>query len=204
MNEGVRTLLENPFSEGQIKQRVGNFGQMLDYIEGHEVIQRLNDAFEADWSFQITWQSIQEQEVFVLGRLTIAGITKEQFGSSKITRNRDDNSVISLGDDLKSAATDALKKCATLLGVGLHLYRNGQQPARNNNGCSDRGNGNGRNHNGNGRATEKQLNAIFVIAGDKGMNNKDVRNLCVDTFGKVPDYLNKEEASTIIKDLSAR
>ena len=30
--------------------------------------------------------------------------------------------MISLADDLKSAATDALKKAATLLGVGLHLY----------------------------------------------------------------------------------
>src|SRR5436309_3341261 len=30
--------------------------------------------------------------------------------------------LVSLGDDLKAAATDSLKKCATLFGVGLHLY----------------------------------------------------------------------------------
>ncbi len=46
-----RELLEKPFEPGQIKQREGNFGKMLDYIEGHSVIQRLNDAFEAEWSF---------------------------------------------------------------------------------------------------------------------------------------------------------
>ena len=48
-----REILEQPFGPEQIKQREGNFGKMLDYIEGHAVIQRLNDAFDADWSFTI-------------------------------------------------------------------------------------------------------------------------------------------------------
>ena len=49
---------------------------------------------------------------------------KSQFGSSRITRAKETGDIISLADDLKAAATDALKKAATLLGVGLHLYRN--------------------------------------------------------------------------------
>ncbi|BBO74557.1 hypothetical protein DSCW_19740 [Desulfosarcina widdelii] len=32
-----REILEQPFGPEQIKQREGNFGRMLDYIEGHEV-----------------------------------------------------------------------------------------------------------------------------------------------------------------------
>ena len=40
---------------------------------------------------------------------------------SEITKD-DAGKIVSLGDDLKAAATDALKKCATLFGVGLHLY----------------------------------------------------------------------------------
>ncbi len=36
-----RELLEKPFDPSQIKQREGNFGKKLDYIEGHAVIQRL-------------------------------------------------------------------------------------------------------------------------------------------------------------------
>ena len=47
---------------------------------------------------------------------------KMQFGASQVTRERETKALISLGDDLKAAATDALKKCATFLGVGLHLY----------------------------------------------------------------------------------
>ena len=43
-----RALLEKPFDPNQIKQREGNFGKMLDYIEGHTVVKRLNDSFEAE------------------------------------------------------------------------------------------------------------------------------------------------------------
>jgi recombination DNA repair RAD52 pathway protein len=44
-----RELLEKPFGKEQIKQRKGNFGDMIDYVETHSVIQRLNDAFEGQW-----------------------------------------------------------------------------------------------------------------------------------------------------------
>ena len=37
-----RELLEKPFAPELIKQREGSFGRMLDYIEGHTIIQRLN------------------------------------------------------------------------------------------------------------------------------------------------------------------
>ena len=41
-----REMLEKPFGKEQIKQRKGNFGDMIDYVETHAVIKRLNDAFE--------------------------------------------------------------------------------------------------------------------------------------------------------------
>ena len=56
-----RELLEKTFSPDQIKQREGNFGIKLDYIEGHNVIHRLNDAFEAEWSFSILKHEIPKQ-----------------------------------------------------------------------------------------------------------------------------------------------
>jgi len=40
-----RELLEKPFDPDQIKQREGDFGKMPDYVEGHSIVQRLNDAF---------------------------------------------------------------------------------------------------------------------------------------------------------------
>ena len=58
----------------------------------------------------------------VLGKLIAENVVKYQFGSSRVTRSRDTGEIISIADDLKAAATDSLKKCTTLHGVGLHLH----------------------------------------------------------------------------------
>ena len=57
----------------------------------------------------------------------------------QIKRHRNTGAPLDIGFDLKSAATDCLKKCATLVGVGLYLTRKddelprmpAQPPARN-------------------------------------------------------------------------
>ena len=214
-----RQLLEKPFEANQIKQREGNFGRMLDYIEGHSVIQRLNDAFEATWSFEILEHQILENtdEVVVMGKLTAGDIVKCQFGSSKITRARESGEMISLADDLKAAGTDALKKCATMLGVGLHLYGNGQTSAQGQAGNGNKsaagsgkfnsapnsgGNGSGE-HNGNGRLSAKQHNYILKLAGEKGITQSALNQKCVSAFGTVTAHLSKTDASEVIKELLA-
>jgi len=116
-----RALLEKPFEPGQIRQRKGQNG-LLDYVEGHSVIHRLNEALEGAWSFEIVQHEIREEEVLVIGRLTAENVVKMAFGGSQVTRERESGKALSLGDDLKAASTDSMKKCATLLGVGLHLY----------------------------------------------------------------------------------
>jgi len=116
-----RELLEKPFTPAQIRQRKGRNG-MLDYVEGHTVIQRLNEALEGEWSFEIMHHEVREEEVLVVGKLSAGPVVKMAFGGSQVTRKLESGAGVSLGDDLKAAATDALKKCATFLGVGLHLY----------------------------------------------------------------------------------
>ena len=119
-------VLTRPFDPAQIKQREGRGGKMLDYLETHAVITRLNEAFSGAWSFEAVEYKTMEGEIIVKGRLAAQGITKEQFGSNEIHRHKgQDNqkgTPVSVGDDLKAAASDALKKCATLFGVGLELY----------------------------------------------------------------------------------
>ncbi len=178
-----REILEKPFTPEQIKRRQGTNGDVLDYIEGCAVIQRLNECFDAEWIFEIQEHRVYDDEVVVLGKLTAQGVAKSQFGKSRITRAKKDNSIISLGDDLKAAATDCLKKCATLFGVGLHLYFDVPSDRRNGNGHAN-GNGNGNGHAANGhtdaerpegngaaagRLTAKQLSAIFSLGQGEGM-----------------------------------
>src|SRR5207249_6616074 len=80
-----REPLERPFAPAQIRQRKGRNG-LLDYVEGHSVIQRLNEALEGAWSFEIVHHEIREEEVLVIGRLTAEGIVKMAFGGSQVTR----------------------------------------------------------------------------------------------------------------------
>jgi len=61
-----------PFHPDQIKQRAGVFGQTLEYIEGHAVIQRLNDAFDGQWSFHVKSHEVLGLEIVVLGKLCAA------------------------------------------------------------------------------------------------------------------------------------
>ena len=208
-----REILERPFASDQIKQRHGTNGDVLDYIEGCTVIQRLNECFDAEWIFEIQEHHVYDDEVVVLGKLTAQGVAKSQFGKSRITRAKKDNAIISLGDDLKAAATDCLKKCATLFGVGLHLYFDVPQAVPGGNGHANR-NGNGHATNAHadakapevntvpaGRLTAKQLSAIFALAKARGWSNKQVREFSQEMFAKLPDFLDKAEASAAIQHL---
>jgi len=118
-----RELLERPFEAALIKTRRGAHGQKLSYVEGAEYIRRLNAAFDGRWSFEITDRQVGKNHVVVVGRLTAGDIVKMAFGGSTITTNSQTGEVVSIADDLKAAATDAMKKAASMLGVGLHLYQ---------------------------------------------------------------------------------
>lgn len=206
--------LEAPFAPNQVKQREGSFGQTLDYLEGHAVIQRLNEVLGGQWSFEVSEYQIREDssEVFVLGKFTAGTTTKTQFGSSKITRNRQSGEILSLADDLKAAATDALKKCATLLGVGLYLYNGDSKSITGNGASAEKPAGPAlapprTQHNGpvNGgdksRLTAKQLQLIHKLMAEKNLSKDDLDAHCRKIYGRVIDFLTKTDASRLIETL---
>jgi hypothetical protein len=218
-----REVLEAPFPAELIKTRPGAYGGSLSYLEGHTIIARLNEAFDSQWSFEIASHQVLEEEVLVCGKFKAegAGVIKMAFGSSKITRDKQTGNAVALGDDLKAATTDALKKAATLLGVGLYLYSssNGGQAQTDDSRPFDEelrnpqpGPNNGQNKpivspgggNGNGRITNRQISAVFSIARQKGMTNEEVRSLCRENYNRNIDYLSKSEASKLIEHLLDR
>ena len=120
-------ILEYPFSPSQIQQKNGR-----DYVEGAAIIQRMNDALGFDgWSFSILEVKQIEEEIIVRGQLTIYAngreIVKEQYGGHTLERNKTSGELLSRSDGLKSATTDCLKKLSTMLGIGLHLYSEGNR-----------------------------------------------------------------------------
>jgi hypothetical protein len=218
---GVLNLeqLTQPFTTDLIQQRKGRFGQTLDYIGSHHVIERLNEVLKGHWSFKILDREIMQDEVFVLGELTAHGISHQQFGSASVTRNKEDRSIVSIGDDLKAAASDCLKKCATQFGVGLHLYGLDAKPNGNGNG-NVRTNGNGYGHvntngqtaNGNGHVSRNgnghqsgevkisndQIAKIFQVAKLKGMPQSELLKKVRQMFGRSVSGLTSDEAEDLV------
>jgi len=130
-------------------------GIRIEYLTGEQVISRLLEVLGAcGWSFRILEHGINSEadEVWVLGELQLLldpddRVVRQQFGSAKIKRSRSTGAPLEIGYDLKAAATDCLKKCATLIGVGLYLTRKDETkaaPVANNNssgGAQERPNG---------------------------------------------------------------
>ena len=63
-----RDLLTRPFEPHQVKQRPGQHGKVLSYVDVAAVIGRLNEACDA-WSFEIVSHEVQDGEAIVLGKL---------------------------------------------------------------------------------------------------------------------------------------
>jgi hypothetical protein len=114
----------------EIKTRQGRGGLQFSYVEHGYVTERLNLVFGFNWDFEVTDKQILEDEVIVEARLTVRTpggqtIVKTQFGGAEIKRHASgakNGRPLSIADDYKAAASDALKKCASLLGIGLDLY----------------------------------------------------------------------------------
>jgi len=195
-----RELLEKPFEKEQIKQRKGNFGEMIDYVETHAVIQRLNDAFDGQWSFEVLTQENNGSQVMVLGKLTAEGISKTQFGCSSITTNSKTGEIVSLGDDYKAAASDALKKSASLFGIGLHLYGADKNQTSEHTG-KDAGKGMSEKSKPKGGTTitKEQLAQIKKLRTDLGWTPEQVQEQSKTMFGtEKVENLNPTMATALI------
>ena len=199
-------ILSEPFPPDIIKQRKGNFGQTLDYVEASTVIQRLNDSLEGRWSFTIVDYQTDADEVIVRGRMEIDGTIREQFGTSKISRKKDTNESISWGDDLKAAASDCLKKLASTFGVGLYLYQT--KPLTDH---SQSNNGNGQNYssnnlpnhsrsrsNGNNRVTNEMIANLFSSAKNSGVSQAEIIRTANELFRKPISQLTHLEAKQLL------
>jgi hypothetical protein len=194
-----KDVLTRPFAPEQLKQRPGQHGKVVVYVDVSAVIERLNEAFDHRWDFEVVRHEVHDTEVVVLGKLVADGITKMAFGSSAITVDSRAG-VVSVGDDLKAAASDAMKKAASLMGVALEIYSGQPSAAQNapvtqlarrpNTSLPD-------------RLTSRQLGAIHEGCRRRGISRDQLCVLLHRSTGKfVPEELTRTEASTVISSLS--
>ena len=126
-NEVIRTITPKEFvrqREGKFDKKTGKY-MIFDYVEVGYVISQLNKAFTPlGWQFDILEEKVMSNEVYVRGKLTIKDyktgyeVSKTQYGTKEIYANNK----TPIGDLLKSASSDCLKKCASLFGLALDVY----------------------------------------------------------------------------------
>lgn len=110
-----------------IYTRPGKGGQKFSYVTGVYVTKLLNFIFGFNWDFEVLSHGKEGEQIWVHGKLTVKSpkgdtIVKSQFGRADIKFKKDTKIMLDYGNDLKAATTDALKKCASLLGIASDVY----------------------------------------------------------------------------------
>lgn len=122
ISQQARDVITRKLPPEKIKQRPGGGGMTFDYVTPATVIDILNEAFDYQWDMRV-FDSRREDSTVIVGiELKVQGedgalVVKQQFGCCEITRG------LGVGEAFKGAASDALKKTATLFGVALELYQ---------------------------------------------------------------------------------
>jgi hypothetical protein len=129
--------MQNDFNEPfpkEVERQLKKGGASLTYIPVSEVITRLNKVLGFDgWSYEIVKcerDALDPDFIVAHVRLTVYPangeqfliVNKDGFGGQKIKRTKNGD-IVDLGDEMKGAVSDALKKAAQALGVGLYLAR---------------------------------------------------------------------------------
>jgi hypothetical protein len=109
--QDLKTLAA-PFPEDRIGVKVQSFSKdktkamLVCYVQHTDAYHRL-DQVDPNWTAEITESNRAGDTVFASVRLTLKGVSRENFGD---------------GGDPKSATSDAIKRAAMLFGVGRYLY----------------------------------------------------------------------------------
>ncbi len=128
LNEAQLQFILKKTPQKFIKERPAKGGGKWKYVSGAYVQKCLNLMFGWDWDFEILDEKVLTEagEVIVKGRLTCRTngkiITKTQYGNKDIIFKKETKIPLSIGNDLKSAATDSLKKCASLIGIAQDVF----------------------------------------------------------------------------------
>lgn len=108
-------------------------GKPFKFVTGAYVKSQLNRLFGFDWNFTVKEFTVKGNQCIVFGRLegtirdkdgkVVTTLVREQFGRADIkTLKADRTKALDFGNDLKAATTDALKKCASDLGIARDIY----------------------------------------------------------------------------------
>jgi hypothetical protein len=109
-----RTAESKPNARGSVRT--------LTYIDANDVRRRLN-AVDPNWGFHVFDSHWRHGIVEVRAELTVGGAMRSDYGAAEVNKPRSfdgDPQSVDL-HAVKSASSDALKRCATMFGIGDYL-----------------------------------------------------------------------------------
>jgi hypothetical protein len=119
MSKQIAAALAAPFTGADLKSRPGRGGMTFTYADARAVAQRLDDVLGlAGWQFEVKVADATRSVVHGTLIAVIDGVTtvRQDFGYPNSAQD---------DEPYKSAASDALRRCAAQIGVGRSLYASG-------------------------------------------------------------------------------
>lgn len=121
-----------------IKSRPAKGGGTWDYVDTTYMRRVLDSMFGFNWDFDVETSLKEAYEVAVTTKVCVVKATltartklndewitikKTQFGRKEVAFKKNSQDLLDFGNDMKAATSDALKKCASLLGVASDVYQ---------------------------------------------------------------------------------
>lgn len=210
--EAIKMLVTGVTPDEFVSERPGRGGKPVKFVPGWMFKEQANAVFGHAWSFDIVEYEIRQQQVWVWGKLTITvpsmkykethpdgtvveweregfEIRKSQFGGCDIKFKkgmpRKEETMIDIGDDLKGAATDSLKKCLNDTGFFADVYRSGGDTEGDDAG----------------KPTGAQLTALYKKGAELGKSKDEIDTWVKDTAGKPVDLMDDMEILAMLRKL---
>jgi len=130
MHEDIIKKLYKTF---QLSTRQGQGGITFKYVPNEDVINRMNDTFEGNWSTSVEFRDIVDDQVILEVKVSVVDPATEiryshtGFGSQQIMRYKSGanaGQIIDIGNGYKGALSKAIVNACTRWGIGLFKESN--------------------------------------------------------------------------------
>lgn len=137
LNENQVQKIFNTTPKRYQYNRPGKGGGRWNYVKVSYVRRALDSIFGYAWSFDVETSLSEAFEVAKLTKVCVVKgvltcrvkndgqwleIKKVQFGRAEVKLKKNSTELLDFGNDMKAASSDALKKCASLLGIAADVY----------------------------------------------------------------------------------
>lgn len=177
----ISKLFEKKTPKSAIKTRPGANGLAFPYVDFGYVLKELDSNFGIFWEFKVTDKQVSDRYVWVMGELTIKSptgfsVSRPGTGGARIKVSKTTGESLDISNDIKAATTLAIRKAASLYGIGadisykeIGMYEN--SPDIQN--IKD---------NGDKYIKDQLMKKYFAIAAPRGFNGDEAKELIKNYF----------------------